>query len=202
MQSREATEDPWWAWALAITGALAVNCGLVWAAYRESLGPPARQRRLRPDLPPMLPIDRQVSAGAGYSVRDPARAWATAYTETELTRALRRYSEAGGTPVRVLDVSRQGGGPMAPHLSHREGRDVDLSLPPNAAELALLLGELVRSPGVEAIYLDHTLQGAAYEHASSELRQALQYPEPPHTGTAVVRHWPGHANHLHVRFYR
>lgn len=202
MRSRNATEDPWWAWALAITGALAVNGLLVWGAYRQSLGPPREQRRLRPDLPPMLPIDRQVSPGAAYSVRDPARAWATAYTETELRRALQRYSDGGGTPLRVLDISRQGGGPMAPHLSHQEGRDVDLSLPPNAQELALLLGELVRSPGVEAIYLDHTLQGTAYEQASQELRGALQYPEPPHTGSAIVRHWPGHTNHIHVRFYR
>lgn len=196
--------EPWWTWALAIAGVIATNAAIFWAAYRESLGPPERERepRPRPELGPMLPVDVELGDGPGFTVRDPARAWATAYTATELRRALGRFHEARGVSVRVLDVSKQGGGALAPHKSHKQGRDVDLGLPSKLGDLAVLLAELARSPGIEAIYLDHEVQASLYDVAGDELRAALQWPEAPHTGSAIIRHWPGHVRHIHVRFYR
>ena len=58
--------------------------------------------------------------------------------------------------------------------------------------------------GVEMIFLDRTVQARLYKWAKAhgtpddELAYLLQYPRDTNTG--LVRHWPNHTDHMHVRF--
>lgn len=158
----------------------------------------------------------QIPAGAGWTIRNPAKSWATPSTAAALTGALVKYTQRAqalgldGFTVKVLDVSKQGGGALAPHKSHHEGRDVDLSFGGKLEPLAtpVLLRALLEDPSTEAIFLDWDVQRAIWDalDVNPELdpdglvRAELQYPLAPHSGRTRVRHWPGHAKHLHVRF--
>lgn len=129
----------------------------------------------------------------------------------------------------VGDLSWQVGGFLPGHFSHQSGRDVDLGLfyrvrPPGfpgrsvdgtkdnlhyQATLTLLmaLADTADSEtGVEWILLDYRLQRLLYKYArrqgidTSELDVLFQFPRKPTTREGIVRHFPGHANHMHVRF--
>lgn len=105
-----------------------------------------------------------------------------------------RLANPGAPPVLVGDVSRRGGGPMTDeHVSHQNGRDVDVYLPrvdgtlraPRAPEqidrrLAQDLLDRFVAAGAEVIFVGHStgLHGRA--------------------GTVVP--YAGHENHMHVRF--
>lgn len=155
----------------------------------------------------------QIPAGSAWSVRDPARAWVTQATYVAFLEALAAYAEREEpTPILVLDASRKSGGPFPPHRSHREGRDIDLrwqgpeKMP--TRELAIFLEMLVADDKLQAIFLDHGVQRDVWDliHASPSLDPSgilaaeLQYPLAAGTGRTRIRHWPGHKDHLHVRY--
>jgi hypothetical protein len=158
----------------------------------------------------------QMPMGAMWSVRSPAKAWGTAATIAALTAALLRYGERAPelglatTPVRVLDISKAGGGPFPPHKSHQQGRDVDLNFADGLQPVAtpVLLRALLEDPAVQAIFLGWNVQEQIWNalEVNPELdpnglvRAELQYPLAPGTGHTRVRHWPGHNHHLHVRY--
>jgi LysM repeat protein len=129
----------------------------------------------------------------------------------------------------VGDISDENGGALQGHRSHQSGRDVDLGLyfksqPAKyprefvgAGDGRLHLGAtwaLVwafwrahKLPGgPQMIFLDYEVQGRLYEHARKQgvakkvLHELLQWPDGRHARHGIVRHEPGHADHLHVRF--
>ncbi|MDQ3299780.1 MAG: hypothetical protein M3619_24640, partial [Myxococcota bacterium] len=60
--------------------------------------------------------------------------------------------------------------------------------------------------GVQMIFLDHAVQARLYKWARNrgtpddQLADILQYPRGKDTQVGLVRHWPHHGDHLHVRF--
>jgi hypothetical protein len=60
--------------------------------------------------------------------------------------------------------------------------------------------------GVEIMFLDYAVQKRLYEWAhkrgtpDADLEAILQYPRGKDSMGGLVRHWPNHADHLHVRF--
>lgn len=133
-------------------------------------------------------------------------------------------------PVAIGDVSKKGGGDLSPHLSHQSGRDVDigfyfkkkpkyypksfikgnasnLHMNANWTMLRLYAATARSSGGVEKIFMDYKLQKLFYKwalehHKASKrtLRQMFQYPRGPAALLGIVRHEPGHDDHIHVRF--
>jgi len=97
-----------------------------------------------------------------------------------------------GPRIGIGDISRRGGGPFPPHASHRNGLDVDIrpvrgdrreeavryQLPAYSRALTQELVNLIRANGVLVV-------------------QHIFFNDPQVTG---VRRWPGHDDHLHVRF--
>jgi len=75
-----------------------------------------------------------------------------------------------------------------------------------AVALPLLLRVFLEDAAVKSIFLDWERQAEVWNalevnpELGPSLRQELQYPLAPHTGRTRVRHWPGHRNHLHVRY--
>ena len=168
----------------------------------------------------------QLQPGPGYVVKRPAHAWGTPRTIAAIQAAVRRYTAEGlgGPAVHVGDVSRETGGPFPPHLSHQDGRDVDVGyvLRGESADVTrfvtathgrldvvrswALLRAFLSTERVRYVFVDYGLQRLLYEHARAQgedperLQALFQYPRGSAASHGVIRHWRGHANHFHVRF--
>lgn len=163
----------------------------------------------------------QLATGDGYNIRRPDNAWGTPATVAGITAAVAAYRvEYPDAPlVQIGDISRSNGGPLRSHLSHQDGRDVDIGyvfIEPteegerrriDVARSWSLLAQFVADDSLAAIFVDYRLQRRLYEHAESvgvptaELDEIFEYPRGG-DGKGVVVHWPGHARHFHVRFKR
>ncbi|MBH25819.1 MAG: hypothetical protein CMH57_15540 [Myxococcales bacterium] len=171
----------------------------------------------------------RLGSGPGYRVRTPSRAWGTKTLIHTLRRALVSTHQAypDAPRLQVGDISHNHGGPIARHLSHRVGRDVDVGYyiktpigtddhditwrfqvaTPETLEPEKtwhLISELLQSGKIKVILMDYELQGALYRYALSQgvserrLRWIFQYPKGYGTG-GMLQHYPGHADHFHVR---
>ena len=132
-----------------------------------------------------------------------------------------RYPRA--RPVVIGDLSYRTGRRIKPHLSHRNGRDVDLTYPRldepkdyrrfhyiaraqlDAERTLWLLHEMVASGYVERVFMDYWVQRAVYGEAKRRgapeawLEAVFEYPK--WGGDAVVKRAKGHDDHMHVRFF-
>jgi len=158
----------------------------------------------------------RLPVGPTHTLKRPHLAWGTPRTVHALLAAFARYHERDteAPPIVVGDLSAQRGGPLPPHVSHQSGRDVDIDvvwLRGRAGSLDLrrtwsLLDALLSTGKVAYVFLDYELQARLFEFARSDgvavesLRRVFQYPRGERAATGVVRHWPGHRRHLHVRF--
>lgn len=168
----------------------------------------------------------QMPPGPGYVVKREDHAWGTPRTIRLLQEAIAGYTRGGrgGPKVHVGDISLRGGGVFPPHLSHRDGRDVDIGYVLRGADADTLrfvgaergnldvarswalIEAILASGRVHYIFMDYGLQRIFYEHAAAagaspqRLDELLQYPRGEGVSAGVIRHWRGHRNHFHVRF--
>jgi len=183
----------------------------------QAIGPTNRGRLEHPER---LPTHR------GYVIRTPARAYGTEETIRwmidafdEVNRKFRRTKV-----VRVHDISDRDGGRLRDHKSHQNGRDADISYYQKncpvsgcrfakfrASELDVarqwtLLEHWLRNGQAEMIFIDYRLQGKLYKYArkkgvsKAKLADWIQYPRGRYEPRGVIRHFPNHEDHLHVRF--
>ena len=165
----------------------------------------------------------QIPEGEDYELRYPASAWGTTSAVRATVTALHAWREATGYEGRLTlgAMSRQRGRKIGGHLSHQNGRDLDIRLPLRA-ELRqdldplprrvdwMAVWELVRSfeasGEITRIFLDYAIQKRLYKAAKeagisrSELRRVIQFPRGSKAPRGLIRHSPGHDIHLHVRF--
>jgi hypothetical protein len=154
----------------------------------------------------------------------PHHVYATAETIEQLGHCLSRVraEHPGSPPVRLGSLSGKGGGKIAPHDSHRTGRDVDVYFfrQPSAkwneaatredidlARTWALLRCFVTDCDVDFVLLDRVVQGWLESYAlgageSPAWVQSLFHDANPEDWDrhAVVREAPGHVAHMHVRF--
>lgn len=168
----------------------------------------------------------QLPPGLHYVVKRPDNAYGTPRTVRAIQDAVRAYRQTvrGGPQIHIGDLSRRGGGAFPPHLSHRNGRDVDVGYVLRGDEAEdprfrhaaahnldvartwALLRAFLEAGNAHYVFLDYGLQRLLYEHAIAEgmaperLAAVFQYPRGRHAPRGVVRHWRGHVNHFHVRF--
>jgi murein endopeptidase len=166
--------------------------------------------------------------GAGRRVTaERWKTWGTRNTVRQLDRVLDVWakSERKGPPVLVSNLSARDGGPLSPHKTHQSGRDADLSYitqwdgqsrvewqrvnednldARRTWKLLQLLNEHAR---IEVIFIDRRLQRALLDYAlkhgvmpRSELAHWLEVARGERRGGPLVKHVPGHQDHLHVRF--
>jgi LysM repeat protein len=183
----------------------------------EAIGPTNRGRL---ENPVMLPAHR------GYVVRTPARAYGTEETVRWIVDAFdhvdARFKRT--KVVRIHDISDKNGGKLRDHKSHQNGRDADISYyqeecGPNgcrftdfrSSELDVarqwtLLEQWLRNGQAEMIFIDYRLQAKLYRYAKrhgvskAKLDRWIQYPRGKYEADGVIRHFPNHEDHLHVRF--
>jgi murein endopeptidase len=126
--------------------------------------------------------------------------------------------------VRIHDISDRNGGKLRDHKSHQNGRDADISYYQeecgsngcrfdefrssrlDVARQWALLGYWLRHGQAEMIFIDYRLQAKLYRYAKrkgatkAQLDRWIQYPRGKYEPDGVIRHFPNHEDHLHVRF--
>lgn len=154
------------------------------------------------------------------------RAFGTHKTISTLVKAFEAYGERfpDAPAVRVGEIASRRGGRAKPHASHRTGRDVDLGyigLGEDDGEVRwkrmgkesldvektwFLVHEMIKSGNVDTIFISSRLQRLLYKEAKAqglsddELQRIFQHPRHAESPRAIIKHWRGHVNHMHVRF--
>lgn len=169
-------------------------------------------------------------AGEGYRLLRPQRAFGASHVVGHLQRVIADvravYSDVH--TIAIGDLSAQHGGQLDRHQSHQSGLDVDigffftrvprgypdqfveanadLDLEATWALITAFAGTTDLPTGVQVIFLDHDVQARLYRWAKQnaaagdQLAAILQYPRGKDALVGLVRHWPSHHDHLHVRF--
>lgn len=174
----------------------------------------------------MLAHAAKLQTGEGYVVRHPARAYGEQSVVTYLRHSIAEVRALyPDVPVLAIgDISAEHGGKISDHVSHQTGVDVDVGfyfkttvtrfasagptfdLEANWALLAAFARTAALDDGVKMIFLDYDIQRRLYEFARQrgtpdrELEFMFQYPRGRGELSGLVRHWPGHGDHFHVRF--
>lgn len=168
--------------------------------------------------------------GEGYEIRRPKRAYGASHVVGHLQGAIAavRALYPDLHTLAIGDLSQRGGGKIGDHHSHQSGLDVDVgfyfhrapkgypdSFAVANADLDLqatwaLLTAFTRTSdldtGVQMIFLDYEVQARLHKFArqrgtpEADLEAIFQYPRGRDAFAGIVRHWPHHADHLHVRF--
>lgn len=162
----------------------------------------------------------------GYVIRTPARTYGTEETTRWIVGAFDAVDAKFKRTkvVRVHDISDRNGGKLRDHKSHQNGRDADISYYQEecgsngcrfdefrSSELDVarqwtLLEYWLRNGQVEMIFIDYRLQAKLYRYAKrrgatkAQLDRWIQYPRGRYEPNGVIRHFPNHEDHLHVRF--
>lgn len=159
------------------------------------------------------------------AMQRPERGWGKPILVQAL-RAAARATQAGdprATSLVVGDLSKQGGGCLPPHRSHRGGLDADIgyyhlggkqrtwlglasATDIDADRTWQLLAGLRASGQLRYAFIDYDLQPSLYAAAlragetAESLAPFFQFPRPKSADkSGVVRHLKGHADHMHVR---
>ena len=162
----------------------------------------------------------------GYVIRTPARTYGTEETTRWIVAAFNAVDAKfkHTKVVRVHDISDVNGGRLRDHKSHQNGRDADISYYQEqcssngcpfdefrSSELDVarqwaLLEYWLRNGQAEMIFVDYRLQAKLYRYAKrkgvtkAQLDRWIQYPRGKYEPEGVIRHFPNHEDHLHVRF--
>lgn len=160
--------------------------------------------------------------GAEWSLGIPSEAYGTEETIEALIHCIRRVNQQFPNTPRVVigSLSRQGGGPLPPHKSHRTGRDADVALyylggkwrwdqPAGAHNLDrarswAFLRAVITETDVEFVLVDRVVQELLEEYALG-IGEDPEWVRELFHGTAsgerpIVKHVPGHTAHWHIRF--
>jgi murein endopeptidase len=191
--------------------------GLPASSVSESIGTPNEGR---------LVDGRRLPRHPGYVIRTSERSFGTDEAVRGIVKAFDalRRRDPRAPKARVHDMSLRRGGPIEDHRSHQSGRDADISyfhsgckggscdfrrIAPRDLDVKRtwsLLEYWLERDMLEAVFIDYRLQAPLYRHARSQgatrdqLAHWFQYPHGrTHVG-GVVRHFPKHADHMHVRF--
>jgi len=157
--------------------------------------------------------------GEAWTVVVPESCWTTQETADAITGAARQVREwyPEGAPVRVGQVSGPEGGYLPPHISHQNGRDVDVGLfYPGPEPFRVKEREKVMDPAmnwafakailmhgdVQFILLDRRVQKVLYDYALAHGENKQWLDSLFHAGNrSVFFHARKHRDHFHVRLY-
>src|SRR5690606_37826831 len=153
---------------------------------------------------------------------DASHAWGTQETLDYIAAAVavvhQQFDDT--PPLPIGHISARRGGPLQPHRSHQSGRDADLGFYYRAdvhqwyrrgtkdtlhlPRTWALVRALITETDVRLILVDHSIERLLRQYAESigEDEVWLQdvFEGAGYTRPAIIRHAPGHATHLHVRF--
>jgi penicillin-insensitive murein endopeptidase len=159
--------------------------------------------------------------GDAWTIVAPGQAFGTEettrYLDTAIHAVAARFPE---TPkLAIGDISAKAGGYLSPHLSHQSGRDVDISYyyvdgvrwyrradaqNLDAPRTWAFVRALVTLTDVDLLLIDHSIQKllrAEAERVGEDAGWLDSLFKGKGNLPPIIRHAPGHATHLHIRFY-
>jgi LysM repeat protein len=200
----------------------------------SAVSPAPTTRRVPPDLATLGSLSvGHPSAGflvnavamprsTNWTLTVPDHSFGTRETVAGLARCIDHVHVrfAGSAAVMLGSISGQFGGKIAPHKSHRTGRDADVYFfrQPGAQWVKAatvddidlprtweLLKCFVSETDVDMVLIDRRVQAWLETYAlkagePATWVQAIFHDDPATHRLAVVRHEPGHVAHMHVRF--
>jgi LysM repeat protein len=162
---------------------------------------------------------------SAYWIKRPRNSYGTRKVVQLIASTFEKYRRKYKGPKVVMgDLSKKGGGPLAGHVSHQKGRDVDIGwvfkkgkgsskrfVKGTEKNLDIrrtwaMLHAFLKTEQIEFMFIDYSIQKLLYEEAvkrrvsKQKLAQWFQYPRPKARLYGIVRHWKGHADHVHIRF--
>ncbi len=163
----------------------------------------------------------QAVASPLYTLVSPGEAWGTQETIDYLNSAVQAVQEEfpDTPPLALGDIGARHGGPLRPHISHQAGRDLDISFyyrdgtrwyargtreNLDFPRLWAFVRAIIANTDIDLILLDHGLQEPLKEYALSIGEDPAwldQIFQGKGATRAIIRHAPGHATHLHLRFF-
>lgn len=164
----------------------------------------------------------QMESSERWEVVNPRETWGTPETIEALARCIDAvHAQFPDTSVLPIgDISAREGGHLVPHVSHQSGRDVDVGYyyvtgerwyaRATAANLDLprtwaFVRAMVTETDVEVIFIDRSVQRLLRDYAAGVGEPSAWLDElfggPEASGPPLIRHEPGHATHIHIRFY-
>ena len=161
-----------------------------------------------------------------FLMQRPQRGWGKPLAVEAIRGGIEQVQASNplGPMLIVGDLSKDGGGCLPPHKSHRGGLDADIGYYMRGARQRSWLGlaqpdtvdadrtwQLLRAflatGRLQYAFVDYSLQQALYEAAqragesAEQLARWFQYPRPiENAHETIIRHLGGHADHMHVRF--
>ncbi|NUN14599.1 MAG: penicillin-insensitive murein endopeptidase [Myxococcales bacterium] len=172
----------------------------------------------------------QLQPGPGYVIKRGDLAYGTNETITLLLKSIAHLHKDKKlkkirkkiAPIVIGDISKKGGGPLPPHKSHQNGRDVDIGyyyMDGEKSELVrttkenldyeltwAFLWHLVESDAVDYMFVDKNVQRWLRDWAVKQKKASVdkidsifQYPTLSNP-EALIQHEPGHNDHIHIRF--
>lgn len=161
-----------------------------------------------------------------FAIQRPYRGWGKPLLVDAIRTAVHATQRQSplGTQLVVGDLSKEGGGCLPPHKSHRGGVDADVGFYMRGAHQRKWLGgataetldadrtwQLLRAfistARLQFAFIDYHLHQPLYEAAlragepEEHLRAWFQWPRPiENAHETMIRHLAGHDNHMHVRF--
>jgi murein endopeptidase len=168
---------------------------------------------------------QRITTHSNIYVLNPEASWALPELVGVINRVAERVREAHGEGERLVvgDASRRNGGRFRPHLTHQQGRDVDMRYfltggvvgdyeyrPVNYKNFDLaknwsLIQALAEEGAVIRILIDYRHQGRLWKYARGQgankvqLERLFSYPRGKAVKGALIQHARGHWNHVHVR---
>ncbi len=157
--------------------------------------------------------------GEAWTVVVPESCWTTQETADAIIGAARQVREwyPEGAPVRVGQVSGPEGGYLPPHISHQNGRDVDVGLfypgpePYRIKEREKVMDvpmnwafakAILMHGDVQFILLDRRVQKVLYDYALAHGENKQWLDSLFHAGRrSVFFHARRHRDHFHVRLF-
>jgi hypothetical protein len=153
---------------------------------------------------------RTASGNADYAC------WGTKDMISVLTSMGQKYDAyfknlGGDKKIRIGDISKQGGGYLAGHVSHQRGVDVDLrfvgdrsgfNVQANSmviAALMLSVPSFHHIPGQEMVLVDQSLHASVRAGLAKLVAEGVITADEAKRGGDALTHWPNHRDHFHVR---
>lgn len=126
--------------------------------------------------------------------------WGVPTVIQALVRIAAEWQKRGNKlPLVYGDISLRNGGPFSPHVSHRDGVDIDIRAIGDAAG-RVVYGQQNYNRAKTREFIKLIINNGVHPVAVKDGKYQIGFQDPVLVNEGLSLNWPGHKDHLHVRF--